>query len=441
MTIKTVLHQIFNHDFATTAQSSAFHRIFFEKTWSAQDLHVVFDDVRQHTATFGNVTIPAALRIPGKTHDNPFAVLAQLHGNEPAGLAGIALVMALSQAGMLERDVIVAIGNPLAAAQYFAHWLAYPDARQEMRDAYRCGLRDDGTLRPDMNRIPVDFATRPTDDPHIKRAQELYALGQQVCGILDIHSARGNMLCITDHKHASELRNSSIRSVLTGLADAISAHASAAVTVQTLKTILAPLPNIQYQVGIEAGRHEAPDSPHHAAEFTLCLLHTIGLTSISALTNYEDQPFDVYRVNPRLSYADLAHADTLSPDDKIYMATPCQSLPELPARSDTLIVRGNDGDYVLQPVTEWQKKPLGTIEYALYQYDEMEAIAAHHTVAVALPSGTAFQTPCALSGIFVSKSAALYDKDPAVGPWPVAVSALATTKFCYPCDVSRGPLP
>ena len=34
-------------------------------------------------------------------------------------------------------------------------------------------------------------------------------------------------------------------------------------------------------------------------------------------------------------------------------------------------------------------------------------------------------------------SAALYNKDPAVGPWPVAAAQLATTKFCYPCKVKK----
>ncbi len=102
-----------------------------------------------------------------------------------------------------------------------------------------------------MNRIPVDFMQRNPAVPHIARAQELFALGHYVSGIVDIHSARGNMVCITDHKHDCDLKDSPIRNILTELAEAISANASASVTVQTLKTILGPLSNIKTQTGIE----------------------------------------------------------------------------------------------------------------------------------------------------------------------------------------------
>jgi hypothetical protein len=76
------------------------------------------------------------------------------------------------------------------------------------------------------------------------------------------------------------------------------------------------------------------------------------------------------------------------------------------------------------------------MEYAIYQYDEMEPVEHNQVVAVAVPSGTEFTAPYAFSGIFLSKSAALYDKDPSVGPWPVHADHISTIKFCYPCDVS-----
>lgn len=438
---KTLLQTIFNHDFSHIAQSGDFHTRFFGKTLSPSDLHHVFTTVKNRTVSIDEKTIPAAMHIAGKTPGAPFIVLAQLHGNEPAGLAGIALVMALAEAGKLERDVIVMIGNPLAAGQYFDHWLAHPTARQETRDAYRCGLSEDGKLFPDMNRIPVDFLTRPVSDHHTKRAQELFTVAQHACGILDIHSARGNMLCITDHKHDSELQNSPIRSVLTGLAEAISAHASASVAVKTLKTIMGPLPNIAHQVGIEAGRHEAADSPHNAATFTLALLHTLGITTIEPLEPNAHGFFDAYDVQPRITYADLAYEEPLQPDDHIYMVTSCQHISSLPARSDQLVVRCANGQYAIQTTAAYGSSPAGVLEYAIYQYDEMEAISASHPVAIAIPSGTVFRTKSAFSGIFVSKSALLYDKDPSVGPWPVAANAIGNIKFCYPCNVSRVKLP
>jgi len=435
---KKLLTELFNYDFADARDSAAFHAHFFARTLTLSDLKKICDAVCAESISIGGNIITAGIRIPGKTPGAPFVILAQLHGNEPAGLAGIALAMALSEAGQLEREVIGVIGNPLAAQQYFAALSAHPHARQETRDCYRCGVDETGALYPDMNRIPIDFRTRPATDHHTKRAQELFALAQHINGILDIHSARGNMLCITDHKHDSELKNSPIRAVLTHLAEAISAHASAAIAVQTFKTILSPLPNILHQVGIEAGRHEAPDSPYHAASFTLSLLHTLELTRITPIFTEENGAFDCYEVQPRITYADLRH-DTaaLHADDRIYMAATCHALASVPARSDTVIVQQTNGNYVLQSVAEFTKKPAGSMEYAVFQYDEMEAIEKDRVVAVAVPSGTAFSTTSDFSGIFVSKSAALYDKDPAVGPWPVSVDKIATIKFCYPCRVKK----
>jgi hypothetical protein len=431
---KALLQNIFNHDFATIAQSADFHAHFFAKILLPSDLNHICETVCASSITLNGRIIPCALPIKGKGSQPPFMMVAQLHGNEPAGLAGIALVMALAEAGQLERDVIAVIGNPLAARQYFAHRLHYPDARQETRDAYRCGLDEQGHLYPDMNRIPVDFLTRSADHHHIKRAQELYVIGTNAGGVVDLHSARGNMLCITDHRDDRELKNSPIRAVLTGLAEAISAHASATVSVKTLKTTLAPLPNIAHQIGIEAGRHEAPDAPFNAANFTLSLLNTLGITSIAPLFTGENGLFDAYAVQPRITYGDLEHAP-LREGDHVYMATPCHSIASIPSRSDSVIVKKSDGCYAVQTIIDFTKTPAGSMEYAVYQYDEMEAIASGHSVAVAVPSGVAFKTTSAFSGIFISKSAALYDKDPAVGPWPVAAEHINNIKFCYPCRV------
>ncbi len=401
------------------------------------DLKKIFDIVAQSSITIDGKIIPAAFTIPAKEQGAPFMILAQMHGNEPPGLAGIALAMALSEAGLLAKPVIGAIGNPLAAAQYFDAYLKDPHARQETRDAYRCGLAGDGRLLPDMNRIPVDFMTRDAADHHTRRAQELFTLGQHIWGIADIHSARGNMVCITDHKHDRDLKYTPIRNLLTELAEAISAHASTSVQVKTFKTILTPLPNIKSQTGIEAGRHEAPDAPATAAAFTLALLHTLGITAVAPLEAKEDGVFIRYGVRPRITYADLAHHGVLHGDDKIYMARRCEALASVPERSDTVIVRRPDGHWALQSVAQFSTKPAGEMHYAVYQYDEMEAISKDDVVAVAIPSGVAFHAPESFSGIFVSKSAALYDKDPAVGPWPVTADKIGSVKFCYPCHVGE----
>jgi len=312
-----------------------------------------------------------------------------------------------------------------------------PGARQETRDAYRCGLGKNGELLPDMNRIPVDFLTREPTTAHIKRAQELYHIAQHVSGIADIHSARGNMVCITDHEDDAHLKDSPIRAVLTGASAAIAAHASGAVTVQTFKTIVVNMPNIECEIGIEAGRHESPDAPDIAASFMLSLLHTLELTDVEPLYTKENGVFTRYDVQPRITYSELEHDGALSKDDRIYMAKKFHTIEELPKNISKVIVCKKDGSYSLQAILEFIVSPAGELAYGVYQYEEMEAIAKGEIVAVAIPSGTAFKATFAFSGIFVSKSAALYDKDPAVGPWPVAADQIASVKFCYPCKVEE----
>lgn len=262
-------------------------------------------------------------------------------------------------------------------------------------------------------------------------------MGQRISGILDIHTARGNMTCITDHKRDKDLKNSPIRAVLTELADAIAAHASGAVSVQTLKTILHPLDNIQCQTGIEAGRHEHCDAPLMAAAFTLSTLSTLGLTPAQPLDTGDKGIFEEYRVRPKFTYADLKVKGKPQPGDQVLMAVACKDDHAIPPRSDRVIVKQKDGSYASQTILEYILTPKGKMHYAVYQYDEMEAIKGGSVVAVAIPSGASFHAPHDFSGIFFSKYAGLYDKDPAVGPWPVAADAIASTKFCYPCDVGQ----
>ena len=39
--------------------------------------------------------------------------------------------------------------------------------------------------------------------------------------------------------------------------------------------------------------------------------------------------------------------------------------------------------------------------------------------------------------IFWSKNKALYDRDPAVGPWPITRAEMAEVNLRYPCKVSK----
>lgn len=436
MPMTHLLRTIFNHEFTSAVTAENFAEHFFAKTFTLSELHEAFKTIHASSYTLAGNAIPAAIEIKGSDASAPpLMLVAQLHGNEPAGLAAITLCIALSQAGLLKRNIVGVIGNPLAAKQYFEHRLAHPDARQEVRDAYRCGLSDSGALLADLNRIPVDFRQSNKTDHHTLRARELYALGEQAWGVADIHTARGNMVCITDYKHESELKGSPIRAVLTHLADAIAANAAATVSVQTLKTILAPLDNIKAQIGIEAGRHEDPKCPEVAASFTLSLLSTLGMTD--AKPHYdeeEDGVFKGYAVQPRITYADLKHSGTIPETDEIYMVRRCQQLTEMPDDCSELIVKTDSG-VALQTTGEYQESPAGSLAYAPYQYDEMEAITHDQVVALAVPSGIELKAHEDFSGIFFSKAKALYDIDPSVGPWPIKGDQAATVKFCYPCKV------
>lgn len=397
--MKNLLQQIYHVDFSALNNADEFREVFFARKLSIVELHKIYDFLQAQEKSM------LFLRGQKTEAKKPFIVLAQIHGNEPAGLAGVALCMAMSLAGFLIYDVVCAIGNPLAAGQYFSAWEKAPNARQETRDCYRCGLGENGELLPDGNRIPADFLTRSEITPHIQRARELYELACNASGILDIHSARGNMTCITEHKNDSDLKYSPIRALLTDLSEAIAANATPAgagvVAVQTWKTILEKLPNITSQTGIEAGRHEDENSPHMAASFTLAVLYNLGIASVKPLMAEDDGKFLRYSVRPRLAYADLLADGKVQDGDMIYMA----------------------------------QEIGGKIEE--YQYDEMEAISKGQVVAVAKPSGVVLRAPMDFSGIFFSKAAVLYDKDPAVGPWPVAAPKMASVKFCYPCVVSQ----
>ena len=390
MTINNLLQKIYNIDFSKITSSENFNKEFFAKTLTISELKLIFEFVQ------------SSLLLKGSENcDAPFMVIAQLHGNEPAGLAGFALAMALKESGFLKKDVVCVIGNPLAGKQYFEAYTQAPDAPQETRDAFRCGITENGDLLPDGNRIPIDFLTTPEVSNHVTRSRELFAIAQKSCGVLDIHSARGNMVCITDHKHDSDLKYSPIRAILTELAEAISANASKSVTVRTLKTILEPLPNIKCQIGIEAGKHEDRNSPQIAASFTLSTFYNLDITDVLPLNPQDDGKFTRYSVQPRITYADLIIDGELQVGDMVFMA----------------------------------KEIEGKIEE--YQYDEMMEIKSGQIVAIAKPSGVLLRAKSDFSGIFFSKSAKLYDKDPAVGPWPVPAHTIDSIKFCYPCLLSE----
>lgn len=396
---RQLLQRIFRTGFVNCTSGDELNMLFFGRKLSLADLKLAHDFLQSRSANIDGQEIEAAYRVNTKTptDDPAFMLLIQLHGNEPSGLAAFLYTLALHQAGLLQQPVLVVIGNNFAANQYFEHFKNHPDAPQQNRDIYRRGIADSGNAMADMNRLPLDFKelTPVPEKPYIKRWQELDFIAENTTGILDIHSARGNMVCVTDASSLPPLKNSNIRNILVGLTEAIgSATAS-----ETFKTVAGKKSNLTHQFGIEAGTHEDENSFRIAAEFTANLFANIEVSAGPALIETNESRFYEYQVQAKITFADLESSAAINADDSF------------------LTAKEIDGE--LQP----------------YQYEEMESIAAGQTVAWSKKTGTMLKTKHAFSCIFVSKSAEIFS-DEAIGLYPVSTDKL-DTKFCYPCKVEE----
>ena len=310
--------------------------------------------------------------------DNPIMLMAQLHGNEPAGLAAISYVMELEKQGSLKRPILAVIGNNLAAKQYFE---SLDGTRQETRDIYRRGKDKDGKPLEDMNRVPDGFrCVDPTKSAATKRWQELDFLTNNVTGVIDIHSARGNMVCITDSSDDSMLKQSPIRNILVGLSEAI----GSATETSTFKTVISQKDNLDFLFGIEAGTHEDENSYLISAQFIEALLYNLGASEV-APERKEDGVFYNYKVENKISFADLEGAP--------------------------------------KPGEEFSTTK---------QFEEMEAIQKGQVVATG-NQGTELKAKFDFSVLFITKSRDLFD-DEAIGLYPTSD---LNTKFCYPCEVEE----
>jgi hypothetical protein len=408
---------------------------FFRKTLSLEDLRKVHDAIAASSVTIpggagGSLTIPSVMRVdpdPGRTSsEKPFLLLSQIHGNEPAGLGAALLTMLLAESGKLDRPVYLAIGNTLAAGQYFDALAQDSTSPQEVRDRFRAGVGPAGQLLRDMNRLPNGFKDMDPADPYIKRAQELWQLSGEVSGVLDIHTARGKMVVVTDHREDAQLKYSPIRDVLTGLLESIAGATSS----KPLKLVLDERPNITSLTGIEAGRHEDPQAPGTAAAFALALYHNLGITQVPPLSpEKEDGKFHFYEVGPKVNFSDLKASDSLPPDDLVYTVRTIGKIDHAPEGTTKVLVEGDDKKLSVVPIGDYSPAK-GKLRYAVYQFGEMEYVGAGQTVAVGVPSGTRLSTTGKFHALFVAKSAELY-QDPSVVLLPLKGDALEQ-KFAYP---------
>ena len=396
---RQLLQKIFETSFVNCVNGKTLNKRFFSKKLTLKNLKIAHDFLQSRTANFNGVEIEAAHRINTSNHpddEQAFMLLVQLHGNEPSGLAAFLYALALRQAGLLKKPVLAVIGNPLAAKQYFAHYAEHPKSPQEDRDAFRRGVDENAELLADMNRIPTNFRQLNPEAAHyVKRWQELDFMSENVTGILDIHSARGDMVCVTDSSDNSLLLNTNIRNILVGLTEAI----GTATASETFKTVAGKKPNIKYQFGIEAGTHEDPKSFQHASEFTAAFFSNIGISDASPLMKNDNGTFYEYQVMPKLSFADL--------------------VPTEPIVETDIFITVKETENNLLP----------------YQYKEMQKIKAGEILALSTTSTTRLSAPFSFSTLFITKSAEVYS-DPAIGLYPVPAHKM-DTKFCYPCVVKK----
>ncbi len=419
---RNLLKKIWNVDFSSITDAHTFIDVFFSRRLSLKELKITHDWLTRQTIKVEGKTIPAAYLSEVKSSDKlPFLLLTQVHGNEPAGLAAVLFTLALGEAGFLKRSVYLAIGNPFAAGQYFSAWEKNPSAQQEVRDDFRTGVDEKGNMQKDLNRVPANFLELdPASDHHTKRAQDLYYLSKNISGILDIHSARGNLTCITTYSNERDLLYSPIRTVLKGLLDSIASHTST----KPLKLLFSSQKNIESNTGIEAGRHEDINSFKVASSFTLSLFFNLGISSIKPEQN-ETGVFDLYHVKDKLKFSDLEiRLGKSSPEeDLFYTIKPI--INKTPA--DKVVIEKDDRYQVKQKSELKGENPL----YAVYQFEEIEEISEGQEIAIGIPSGTKLLAKSNFTGIFFAKPAELY-RDKSVVLLPVHYKEL-NNKFCFPC--------
>lgn len=432
-TIDTLLSTLFGNDILHESDTTALTEHLLRVQFGREQLQAVHDFVARQSVTVDGQTIPAVLELPATEPSHEvMGLIAQLHGNEPAGLAAIAFAMALWRKQLLNATVYCIIGTPLAARQYFEAWQRDPLAIQESRDGFRRGYDTSGQLLRDPNRIPADFRDHP-EGPHNARAIALEALADRFTVTLDIHSARGDLICVTEYTELKHLLYSPIRNVLAELASNIGSHASAC----TFKTLLLKKPHIRALTGIEAGRHEDPASPTRAIAFTHALMFNLGLTTVAPAATYrqsETHAFALFQVGSTLNFSQLQKM-VKAPgknDDRYYTVKPSNYEQAKTAEAPEVIVRHADCSLELRQLAEVSEQEESRVAYRLHQFAELEEVYEGDVVAVAIPSGIELKAPTDFYALFVAKSAALYN-DKAAGVLPIATSALEQ-KFCYPCS-------
>jgi predicted deacylase len=169
-------------------------------------LRLVFDRM----ATSSWLGVPGVVVIEGAAAGPTLAVTACTHGNEPAGLAAIAAVLARADAGWRPgRGRLVLCVNNLDAARA---WFDAPD------DAARLAAR---FLHTDMNRLPRDVLASDGAGREGARARALAPVWQRFDAALDIHTTQqpsAPMIVAGQGDHAPHTQGMPIGIVISNIA-------------------------------------------------------------------------------------------------------------------------------------------------------------------------------------------------------------------------------
>lgn len=350
---------------------------FKSRRFSVDDLSRVFDFLQQQSVNVIDKkgkphSIPAVFQV-GKKNNNekPLMVMAGLHGNEVAGLASFLLLMALDQAGFLNKPVYAAAGSPYAISQYFSSWKQDSTSPQYMRDSYRGGVNKNGGLLPDPNRVPADLMISKSNAEHIKRAKQLVYLAGNASGVIDLHTARGDMCCVTEYTDPKLLQYSPIRVFLTGLLEGIGNYNGSNITLD--EYLMRKYPDIP-MIGIEAGTHEDPAAPLKASMFVFNMLPHFQCVLPEKLHDHlhDSGRFTEYKVRNRLSFANLEKTGAVTLDDLVYSARRYQC-GEVIAGNDRVLVKVKDPEG-LKVVPYNEVSSDDEIAYVVHQYSEMERV-------------------------------------------------------------------
>lgn len=209
--------------------------------------------------------------IEGAAEGPTIAITACTHGNEPAGLAAIAAVLARADAGWrpAQGRVVLCVNNLDAALR----WFDAPD------DAARLAAR---LLDTDMNRLPRDVLDADSAGREGVRARALAPVWRRFDATLDIHTTQqpsAPMIVAGQGDHAAFSRGMPIGIVISGIA-----------AIQIGVPAFALYAGTAFE--IEAGSHDDPAAWAFATNCTERFLANAGILELP------DAP-----TPPRLDYA------------------------------------------------------------------------------------------------------------------------------------------